>query len=265
MMNQIEIKKVTSMQELPKIQQLEKSVWNMPPTPVHQTFTALNNGGIILGAYDGDEVVGFLYSFAGFDGKNSYLCSHMLGILESYRKGGFGVQMKWRQAEIAKNMGYPYITWTFDPLESLNAYLNLHKLGATGAYYKENHYGEMKDDLNQGLPTDRIQIIWHLDDYKSTTKKAARIDKNNVLLTNEANKPAITEAFRNDISNNSAGWFAAVPMNFQHIKREDIELAKSWRYATRKVFQALFSHGYQATDLINDREKGISYYYFSRN
>lgn len=263
MVNQIKIKKVTSMKELPKIQKLEKSIWNMPPTPVHQTFTALNNGGIILGAYDGDDMVGYLYSFAGFDGKNSYLCSHMLGMLEPYRKGGIGVQMKWRQAEIAKNMGYPYITWTFDPLESLNAYLNLHKLGATGAYYKENHYGEMEDDLNQGLPTDRIQIIWYLDDHKN--KKANRINENNVLLNISDNKPTITEAFENDIFNNRGGWFVAIPVNFQEIKRKDIELAKKWRYETRKVFQALFLHGYQATDIVHNREKGISYYYFSDN
>lgn len=262
-MNQIEIKKVTSMEELPKIQQLEKSVWNMPPIPVHQTFTAINNGGIILGAYDGEEMVGFLYSFAGFDGKNSYLCSHMLGILEAYRKSGLGLKLKWKQAEIAKNMGYPFITWTFDPLESLNAHLNLHKLGAIGAYYKENHYGKMKDDLNQGLPTDRIQIIWHLDDRKNK-KVADEIDKNNILLTMEGKKPSIKEAFRKDIFNNQSGWFVAVPMNFQQIKRNDIKLARAWRYDTRKIFQSLFSHGYLATDVINDRDKEISYYYFSR-
>lgn len=57
-------------------------------------------------------------------------------------------------------MGYDLITWTFDPLESRNAYLNLSKLNAVCSTYVENCYGEMDDSLNHGLPTDRLKAEW---------------------------------------------------------------------------------------------------------
>lgn len=117
-MDNVVIRALTTMEELKQMQEIETAVWQMPPLPVHQTFTALNNGGIILGAFDDKKLIGFLYSFAGFDGHVSYICSHMLGILPAYRASGLGVQMKIKQAEIARDMGYQMITWTFDPLES---------------------------------------------------------------------------------------------------------------------------------------------------
>ncbi|MFD1040554.1 GNAT family N-acetyltransferase [Virgibacillus byunsanensis] len=262
MTEQIEIRRLTTMDELHDMQHVEEAVWDMPPTPVHQTHTALHNGGIILGAFTEEKMIGFLYSFAGFDGKNAYLCSHMLGIISTYRKGGLGMRMKFKQADIAKSLGYTKITWTFDPLESLNAYLNLHKLGANGAYYKENHYGSMDDGLNQGLPTDRIKIEWNLD--KEQTKKDIHFDEAKLLLRKENDHPVVTDTFTNNFSKNEGGWFVTVPAHFQLIKQQDIQLAKNWRYETRKVFQALYSEGYQAKDFIHDGSNDVSYYYFSK-
>lgn len=46
--------------------------------------------------------------------------------------------------------------WTYDPLETVNGYLNLSKLGGVCTQYIENCYGEMPDILNAGLPSDRF-------------------------------------------------------------------------------------------------------------
>ncbi|UCZ52925.1 GNAT family N-acetyltransferase [Bacillus shivajii] len=261
MSEQIEMRQLTTMEELTTMQHVEKSVWNMHPIPVHQTYTALKNGGVILGAFANEKMIGFLYSFAGFDGKEPYLCSHMLGILPEYRKGGLGVCMKLKQAEVAERMGYSKITWTFDPLESLNAYLNLHKLGAVGSYYKENNYGSMNDELNQGLPTDRIVIEWKMN---GRPKRNIVFDKTKLLLDMDNGHPVTTKVFTDEFPNESNEWFIAIPANFQSMKQENIKLAKEWRYETRKVFQALYSHGYEAKDLIHDRSSQLSYYYFSK-
>lgn len=45
------------------------------------------------------------------------------------------------------------ITWTFDPFESCNVYLNIHKLKTVGAMYKANYYGLIEDEFDQGLPS----------------------------------------------------------------------------------------------------------------
>src|SRR5690625_4668928 len=261
MTNQIEIRSIETLEELKSMQQVEKSVWQMPTIPIHQTYTALNNGGVILGAYDKDKIIGFLYSFPGFDGEKPYLCSHMLGIMADYRKDGLGKRKKLKQAEIAKQKGLSKITCTFDALESLNAYLNLHKLGAVGSRYKENHYGYMNDDLTQGLPTDRIQIDWILEN--ENLSKAVSIEREKVLLDSKKNQPILKDAFSKELSSGE-DWFVAIPANFQKMKVGDFDLAKAWRYQTRKVFQALFSEGYAATDLIRHHEDGTCYYYFSK-
>ncbi|WP_196493723.1 GNAT family N-acetyltransferase [Ornithinibacillus caprae] len=258
----IEIRRLTTMEELYHMQEVEEAVWQAPPTPVHQTYTASYNGGLMLGAYDGEKMIGFQYSFAGFDGKNPYLCSHMLGILPEYRRGGLGVKMKLKQAEIARELGYDMMTWTFDPLESLNAYLNLHKLEGVGASYKVNHYGMMDDGLNKGLPTDRIQIEWWLNEDKNDQRPV--FDKGAVLLRmDDRDEPAVTEYFSDEFLDTSQpAWFVAIPEKIQDMKRTNPELAIKWRYETRKVFVELFANGYKATDLI--RKDVGSYYCFSR-
>ncbi|MBP1970775.1 putative GNAT superfamily acetyltransferase [Virgibacillus natechei] len=261
-MDNLVIRTLTTMEELHHMKEVETAVWQMSPLPVHQTFTAINNGGIILGAFDGKTMIGFLYSFAGFDGHVPYLCSHMLGILPAYRTAGLGVKMKLKQAELARNMGYQMITWTFDPLESRNAYLNLHKLGATGSIYKENYYGSMTDELNQGLPTDRIHIKWDIN--KNHTASNIPFTKEKLLLdTSPKGSPLITDIFYSNPFKTAEDLYMAIPSNFQEIKQADFQLAKKWRMETRKVFQALFENGYQARDLIKGHTGKLNYYAFT--
>lgn len=257
----IEIKEIHTIEQLHELSKVEKAVWEMDATiPVHQTLTAMHNGGIILGAYDGKKMVGFLYSFPGYDGENIYLCSHMLGILLPYRKSGLGIDMKLKQAEIAERFGYSKITWTFDPLESKNAYINLHKLGARGAMYDENHYGDLNDQLNRGIPTDRILIEWDLP-LKEKQPLPTTVEENKRLVCIDENRSPIT--FTKDLSE-STYWFITIPNDFQEMKKQNIQLAKKWRFKTREVFQSLFLAQFQAVDIIVNHENNCSHYIFSK-
>ena len=56
--------------------------------------------------------------------------------------------------------GIDLITWTYDPLLARNVQLNIAKLGAVCNTYLANLYGEMRDGLNAGLPSDRFQLDW---------------------------------------------------------------------------------------------------------
>ncbi|WP_052366544.1 hypothetical protein [Geomicrobium sp. JCM 19055] len=72
-------------------------------------------------------------------------------------------------------------------METPNAYLNIQKLRAIGAYYKVNHYGEMADEFNTGLPTDRMIIEWDLT--KSTAVEEVVINDTHLLLRNNNGHP----------------------------------------------------------------------------
>jgi predicted GNAT superfamily acetyltransferase len=158
----IETRELKTIAEMEQVQELENKVWGAEIVPTHQTLTAVKNGGIIVGAFAGQQLVGFSYGFAGFHNGKSYLCSHMLGIDQPYRSKGIGAMLKLKQREIAIEKGYDRMQWTYDPLETRNAYLNLTKLNGICDTYIENCYGEMKDGLNKGLPSDRFEIHWHL-------------------------------------------------------------------------------------------------------
>ncbi|WP_243297336.1 GNAT family N-acetyltransferase [Bacillus litorisediminis] len=269
MKESIKIRTLTSLQEMREVAELEEHVWGPPATPVHQTHTAVKNGGLVIGAYDGEKLVGFQYSFPGFKEGQVYLCSHMLGIHSDYQKSGIGEKLKQKQRELAIEMGYSFITWTFDPLLGVNAYLNLHKLGGIAGSYSENHYGMMEDAQNAGLPTDRFKVEWWIKSkYVSEHKpKHDAIDSKKILLLTEINQAGYPYVLGKNqevtFDPTVDGWLVPIPGDFQSIKNNDFELALDWRLQTREVFQLLMAHGFVGDNLIRDSEKQVSYYRFT--
>lgn len=271
MNNSIFIKSLSTIEELQQVQKMEREIWSMEPIPLHQTLTAIKNGGVILGAYDENTLVGYNYGFPGFVDGHLYLCSHMMGILKPYQKKGLGKALKLMQKEIALKLGYSSIYWTFDPLESINANLNLTKLRGIGAVYIENCYGDLDDSLNQGLPSDRFQVHWniqsdHVNNVEPQMKKDFDfLDKNSILLHSHINThgfPELNDHFSiENMDQSSIGYFLPIPENFQTLKRDDISLALDWRLKTREVIQYMLSEAFVAAAL-HKTDQGVHYYQF---
>lgn len=241
----IDYRELTTRDELLLVQELEEHVWNMPAIPIHQTLTAVKNGGLMIGAFDEDRLIGFSYGFAGFDGKESYLCSHMLGIHPDYRSQKIGEQLKEKQRELALDKGYLWMKWTYDPLETRNGYLNLTKLGAICDTYFENCYGEMNDGLNKGLPTDRFEVHWFLPQKEEArdvgeATAVARIDTIGEWPVLVPELPEVLD---------QRSYAIPAPKDFQSLKRADPELALDWRMKSRELFTNLFAAGYCAVRL----------------
>ncbi|WP_200894665.1 GNAT family N-acetyltransferase [Bacillus alveayuensis] len=261
----LEIRVLKSHSDLQMVQNLEKQVWEMDPLPLHQTITAAQNGGLLLGAFIDNEMVGFSYSFPGFQHGKSYLCSHMLGIHPDHQEKGIGAKLKKAQKEIARDMGYDLIVWTFDPLETRNAYLNLSKLHAICSTYIENCYGEMEDNLNYGLPSDRFKVEWWINSPHVIDHHGVNIEEEPFKLpwkTTIDQLPILddVEDEIENISDQQKPVLVPVPANFQHLKRENYSLAMEWRLKTRKVFQALFQKGYAAVFLRKSDDEPVHYY-----
>ncbi|WP_066056448.1 GNAT family N-acetyltransferase [Robertmurraya korlensis] len=256
MKDEVNIRDLQSVIELEKVRELEALIWSLEDSiPVNQTVAAVKNGGFVLGAFLDEKLIGFQYSFPGFDGAKGYLCSHSLGIHPDYRTFGVGEKLKWAQKETALLKGYDLITWTYDPLETVNANLNLHKLGGVCSTYKKDVYGEMNDGLNTGLATDRFLIEWRL---KSESVKTEFVrDAQHVIRTDQFN--GNLAPMESNLSLSQDVLYVSVPGNFQTIKIEDFALAKKWRETTRKAFMHYFNKGYTATDLRKEKEN--HYYY----
>jgi predicted GNAT superfamily acetyltransferase len=71
--------------------------------------------------------------------------------------------LKQAQREHALQRGIHLIEWTFDPLESKNAYLNIAKLGVIVRRYYVNLYGATASQMQHGLESDRLIAEWYID------------------------------------------------------------------------------------------------------
>jgi predicted GNAT superfamily acetyltransferase len=161
----IVIRQCSEMHELRACVDLQKEVWNFDDVdivPLRLFVVSRKIGGQVIGAFSGDQLVGFAFSIPGSRNGHSYLHSHMLAVRESFRNYGLGRKLKLAQRDDAIAKGFELLEWTFDPLEIKNAYLNLVKLGAITRRYSVNHYGLSSSPLQGGLPTDRLVAEWWL-------------------------------------------------------------------------------------------------------
>jgi len=162
----IEIHPLTEHAELAEAVQLQREIWGFEEIellPVRLFVVANKIGGQVFGAFDGSRMVGFLLAIPGVKpGGQSYLHSHMMGIIAEYRDRRIGRMLKMRQREDALERGINLIEWTFDPLEIKNAFFNIERLGAVIRRYVLNQYGRTTSHLHGGLPTDRCIAEWHI-------------------------------------------------------------------------------------------------------
>lgn len=251
-------------EDMKMVQQLEHEVWGTSPIPTHQTLTAAKHGGTVIGAFDGEKIVGFSYGFAGFENGQVSLCSHMLGILPEYRELGIGAELKQQQKKLAIEIGYEKMTWTYDPLQTRNAYLNLSKLHGVCDTYIEDCYGKMDDGLNGGLPSDRFQIDWWLtSDYVNQFEKRVE-DAPTLIATwsyNDQHLPYCEdENFKKMTEWKETAYLVPVPADITELKEQDLDLAIDWRMKTRAIFQTLFQNGYTAIELVKSSGEPVYHY-----
>jgi len=161
----ITIRKCAGMDELNACVALQKEVWNFADVdlvPLRMFVVSQKIGGQIIGAFQGEELVGFAFSIPGSRSGHAYLHSHMLAVRNAFRNHGLGRRLKLAQRDDALERGFELMEWTFDPLEIKNAHLNLARLGAIARRYSVNHYGYSSSPLQGGLPTDRLVAEWWL-------------------------------------------------------------------------------------------------------
>jgi predicted GNAT superfamily acetyltransferase len=161
----IVIRRCQGLDELRACIALQKEIWNFSDAelvPLRMFVVAEKVGGQVMGAFDGQEMVGFALSVPGARSGHIYLHSHMLAVRKQHRNGGLGRRLKLLQREDALARGIELIEWTFDPLEIKNSYLNIEKLGAISRRYNINQYGITSSPLQGGLPSDRLIAEWWL-------------------------------------------------------------------------------------------------------
>jgi predicted GNAT superfamily acetyltransferase len=173
----MDIREIRGHAELHAVEELQKEVWqcsDLEVLPAIHMTAAREVGSILLGAFDGGALIGFVYGFPGFEHDERVIHSDMLAVRDAYRDRGIGRALKLAQREHALTRGVKRITWTFDPMQTRNAFLNFEKLGVTADRYLRDFYGETTSPLHAG-GTDRLWVTWRLDGRPALEASAQRV------------------------------------------------------------------------------------------
>jgi predicted GNAT superfamily acetyltransferase len=295
----ISVRILDSPQEMQAVEGLQRVIWPGNETeivPGHMLLAAAHNGGLVIGAYQLDHVetgslevgdsvqdhhalpgdarlVGFVFGFPGLsetpDGRQIKHCSHMLGVHPEIRNQGIGFVLKRAQWQMVRHQEINQITWTYDPLLGRNAHLNITRLGAVCSTYLREVYGDMRDLLNAGLPSDRFQVDW----WVNSQRVRLRVSRRPRLRLDLAHFLAAGAQIINPTQVGSGGWsrplnpdpaqfedllnhsshpilLVEIPADFQALRSADLGLAMEWRLHSRSLFERLFAAGYLVTDFI---------------
>jgi predicted GNAT superfamily acetyltransferase len=260
------IRPLHTLEEFHAAEELQRAAWgsaDIDIAPLHIMLTIAKNGGVVLGAFAGDQLIGCVFGFIGasdpFATKLKHT-SHQMGVLPAWQSRGVGYALKVAQREAVLKQGLRLITWTYDPLESKNARLNIAKLGAVCNTYIRNYYGELRDDINLGLATDRFQVDWwiaslHVETQllRQSSSLSAYLDEGvtilNSVVWNDHDLPVGAEPIEPLPPDR---FLVEFPADFQAIKRADNTLAIAWRLHLRSICEAAFANGFTVVDYVHE-------------
>jgi len=259
-MNRPKVRLLVKNEDFKKCETVQKSIWGGLSVAAEVMLVTQKTGGAVLGAFVKGRLVGFIYALlARRDGQVIHW-SHMMGILPGYRSRGLGLQLKLAHRELALSRGIKSICWTYDPLQSRNASLNLAKLGVRVEEYIVDYYGRFHSIIEQGLPSDRFVVNWHI-----TTKRTQRLLTGEKSITQIPDLPIVnvTATNRNGflvnkkigIDHSEPSLLVEIPSNTDLMRAEALPLARRWRRQTREIFLNYLSKGYSVTGFLTKSQR----------
>jgi predicted GNAT superfamily acetyltransferase len=267
------IRDIELISEMQEVESLQQEVWACDErdiVPLTILVATRELGAILIGAFDGQSLIGFAYSFVGCEDGRIVHHSHMLAVRPRYRNVNLGYKLKLAQRDRALAQGITRMTWTFDPLQSLNAHFNFAKLGVVADAYKINFYGEATSSfLHQiGNGTDRLWVTWPLDSRRVQeriqTKRQSRssnLEPDRVACLIQVGPNNVPQRGHSSQVIGQKYTSVEIPADINTLQRESPELAGQWREATRWAFSEATASGYIIKDFWaasrNDEAVGV--------
>ena len=230
------LRNCTELDEFRACVALQKEVWGFSDAelvPLRNFSLAPKIGGQVVGAWEGETLIGYAMAIPGSRNGRPYLHSHMVAVKEGYRDTGLGRRIKLFQREDAIAADYELMEWTFDPLEIKNSYFNLERLGAIARRYNANQYGITNSPLQGSLPTDRLVAEWWM--------KSRRVE----ILLSAGHHPLVQEEERVEVPAEIYAWKADPAMRSR---------AEQTQSRNRELLQAAFSRGLSCLGYARDAD-----------
>ena len=225
----VTIRQIDDVAQMHAVEELQKEVWGIPDlevVPLTHLVAAKEAGGTLIGAFDGKDLIGFVYGFPSFEYGQAAHHSHMLAVKSAYRNLDLGRQLKLAQREQVMAQGIGLMTWTFDPLQSLNAHFNFNKLGVVADRYLPDFYGAEAASFLHQTGTDRLWVSWWL-----------------------ASEPKALVPVESDIS-------IEIPGDINSLQQQEPREALKWREQTRSAFTEAIGAGYRVVGFVREKDSG---------
>jgi chorismate synthase len=263
------IRPFDSLEEYEECVNFQEEVWGdgfSERIPAAMLIIANRIGGLAAGAFSPQgEMRGFVFGLTGLQDGKLVHWSDMLAVRNEMRDQGLGTRMKHYQRELLLSRGVERMFWTFDPLQSRNAYVNFRKLGIVSREYVRDMYGETGSPLHGGLGTDRLVATWPMDSERVKARMAnedlppARDEWASLpwALKGEEGGELPVPGSPN-LSLEDPSLLVSIPREIGVLMAGDPGLALQWRASTREVLQWYLAEGYEVTELLLDKE--LSHY-----
>jgi predicted GNAT superfamily acetyltransferase len=246
----VRLEPLTTVEDSDRILDVMVATWGNHQLLPREMIRALADcGNTPYGAWDGALLVGYVLGWAGISPEYGlHFHSHMLASLPDRRHRGVGYALKLAQRAFCLDRGIPTVRWTFDPLISRNAYLNLAKLGAIADRFLPDFYGEMTDTLNRGERSDRLLVRWDLErpipglhSLPIGTEVLGRSGDDPETLVPTDVLPVV-----------GSSALIRIPREYHGLRERDRALADAWRDATGRAFSRCFDAGLVVTGFTDD-------------
>lgn len=266
----MEIRKLATSEEYLEAETLQRTVWNFPDReiiPLNELIVLQKHGGHVFAAFDGRVMAGFCFGLPAYRKGKTYHYSRLLGVLPGRQDSGLGYALKLKQRDYVLEQGLDLVVWTFDPLQSRNAYLNIEKLGCVAHEYSVNFLPESGSRFNVGLESDRFTTEWwiasrRVKDAVGGRRKQQDLGAHRPVLETRGVDGGWREPAALRLRSLGRCASVEIPEDIDALKKADLPLARRWREATREAFLALFKKGYVVNGFTSVPELGRrrSYY-----
>jgi len=267
-------RKLEKPEEFRQVLDVHKAVWGDEGVPTTLQRALQDNGGLVLGAFADIHLAGFAISVLGWDGTTLYQYSHATAVRPEYQNHHLGFRLKAFQRDEVLKLGLPEIRWTFDPLQSRNARLNVRLLGGVPDRYYIHYYGQMPDQLNRDLETDRVRLRWEIATPRVEERLAGTVPTPEEDLDRWKRSTPIVET---DVGEKGLRVPSAVtepegalahleiPFDLATVREHEPSALRSWRHAVRDGFRAAFDVGYRVDDfaVVTAGHERRSFYFLS--
>lgn len=264
---QVEIRPLARLAEFAQCERIQRAVWGTAGASAELLGVTAKYSGAVLGARVNGRMVGFVYAFlARYRGRLVHW-SHLMAVEAGYRDLGLGFRMKLAHRRLALALRLKSICWTYDPLQSRNAFLNVARLGGRVTEYVPDCYGQFPSRIEKGLPSDRFVVDWRI-----ASRVAAHLLEKRRRQPAGLGAPCVNQTrttasgfIRNralDLGLGGSRLRVEVPPDTDAMRATDLRLARRWRLETRKIFQHYFARGYRVEDFIPPRALSAGHCYY---